>query len=66
MLMASGPVSPFVDARCRNVTRSISSASCSACADNRFRNDNCLVDGHPCLMAIKPSGVIDWLKYQLN
>ena len=51
--------------RCSNVTRSVSTASCSACADNRFRNDDCLVEGHPCMAAIQPSAVIDWLKVQL-
>ena len=45
--------------------RAVSSASCSACADNRF-NDACLVDGHPCMAAIQPSEVIEWLKLQLN
>ena len=50
--------------RCSNVTRSVSPASCSACADNRFRNDACLVDGHPCMAAIQPSEVIDWLNVQ--
>ena len=24
------------------------------CADNRFRNDACLVDGHPCMAEIQP------------
>ena len=52
--------------RCSNVTRSVSPVSCSACADNRFRNDDCLVDGHPCMAAIQPSEVIEWLKLQLN
>ena len=52
--------------RCNNVARAVSSASCSACADNRFRNDACLVDGHPCMAAIQPSEVIEWLKLQLN
>ena len=52
--------------RCSNVTRSISSASCASCADNRFRNDGCLVDGHPCMATIQPSVVIDWLKAQLS
>ena len=50
---------------CDNVTRSISPTSCAVCADNRFRNDGCLVDGHPCMAAIQPSVVIDWLKTQL-
>ena len=51
--------------RCSNVTRSISPTSCAACADNRFRNDDCLINGHPCMAAIKPSVVIDWLKVHL-
>ena len=52
--------------RCNNVTRSVSPVTCSACADNRFRNDPCLVDGHPCMTAIQPIEVIDWLKSHLN
>ena len=52
--------------RCSNVKRSISPASCSACADNRFSNDACLVAGHPCMEAIQPSEVIKWLKFQLD
>ena len=52
--------------RCGNVTRSVTPTSCSACSDNRFRNDGCLVEGHPCMSAIQPSEVIDWLKVQLN
>ena len=51
--------------RCSNVTRSISPVSCGACAENRFRNDGCLVDGHPCMVGIHPSEVIEWLKGQL-
>ena len=52
--------------RCGNVTHSVSAASCSACADNRFRNDACVVDGHPCMAAIQPPEVIEWLRLQLN
>ena len=52
--------------RCGNVTRSVSPVSCSACSDNRFRNDACLVDGHPCMAEIHPIEVIEWLKIQLN
>ena len=48
--------------RCSNVTRSISPESCSACADNRFRNDDCLVEGHPCMAEIQPLDVINWLE----
>ena len=52
--------------RCSNVTRSVSPVSCIACADNRFRNDGCLIEGHPCMAAIQPSAVIDWLMVQLG
>jgi ADP-heptose:LPS heptosyltransferase len=41
--------------------RTESSASCSACADNRYRNDGCLVEGHPCMAGVGPEQVIDWL-----
>ena len=50
--------------RCGNVTRSITSESCSICADNRFQNDDCLVEGHPCMEGIQPSEVIKWLDTQ--
>jgi ADP-heptose:LPS heptosyltransferase len=29
-----------------------SSESCSVCADGRFRNSDCLVDGHPCMAGV--------------
>ena len=41
--------------------RTISSASCSACVENRYRNDGCLVEGHPCMAGVEPEQVIDWL-----
>ena len=52
--------------RCANVSRTISEASCSACADNRFRNDECLVEGHPCMAGVAPEQVIDWLGLVMN
>jgi len=33
-----------------------------ACADNRFRNDACLVDGHPCMASVEPEQVMAWLE----
>jgi len=51
--------------RCANVGRTITPATCTACADGRFRNDACLVEGHPCMSAILPDQVIDWLEVQL-
>ena len=41
--------------------RTVSSASCSACAENRYRNDGCLLDGHPCMAAVEPDQVLTWL-----
>jgi len=52
--------------RCANVSRTISEASCSACADNRFRNDECLVEGHPCMNSVDPKQVIEWLGRVIN
>lgn len=52
--------------RCANVSRTISEASCSACADNRFRNDECLVEGHPCMNSVDPKQVIEWLGRVMN
>ena len=52
--------------RCANVSRTVSEASCSACADNRFRNDECLVEGHPCMAGVAPEQVIDWLGLVMN
>ncbi|MCP9775654.1 glycosyltransferase family 9 protein [Cyanobium sp. WAJ14-Wanaka] len=48
--------------RCENVSRTTAMASCSACSDNRFRNDDCLVDGHPCMASVGPEQVIGWLE----
>ena len=47
--------------RCSNLQRTASSFSCSACAENRFRNDACLVEGHPCMQQVAVQQVLDWL-----
>ena len=41
--------------------RTVSSSSCSACADNRYRNDACLVEGHLCMAGVEPEQVLSWL-----
>jgi ADP-heptose:LPS heptosyltransferase len=41
--------------------RTVSSSTCSACADNRYRNDACLVEGHPCMAGVEPEQVLSWL-----
>jgi len=52
--------------RARCVSRTASTASCTACADNRFRNDDCLVEGHPCMAGVASAEVIGWLEQTLN
>ena len=52
--------------RCDNFNRTMSSITCTECADNRFRNDNCLIDNHPCMNAVQPSDVVRWLVAQLS
>ena len=47
--------------RTSNLSRTVSPYSCDRCASNRFRNDGCLVEGHPCMRDIEPEQVIDWL-----
>jgi ADP-heptose:LPS heptosyltransferase len=48
--------------RCSNVSRTVAAETCQACADNRFRNDACLVEGHPCMASVHPEQVIQWLQ----
>ena len=47
--------------RAANVTRTVSDATCDQCTVHRFRNDDCLVEGHPCMAGVKPEQVIAWL-----
>ena len=47
--------------RVSNCSRTVSSQHCDKCAEERFRNDECLVHGHPCMSGIEPIQVIDWL-----
>jgi heptosyltransferase-3 len=48
--------------RCENVSRTVSNETCMVCAENRFRNDACLIDGHPCMSSVEPDQVISWLQ----
>lgn len=47
--------------RCSSVSRTVSTVSCSVCAENRFRNDACLLEGHPCMAGVAPEQAIQWL-----
>jgi len=35
--------------------------SCGKCEENRFRNADCLVPGHPCMVALAPESVLEAL-----
>ena len=48
--------------RVQNCSRSVSTFTCDRCSLERFRNDDCLVDGHPCMAGVHPSQVINWLR----
>ena len=47
--------------RSENCQRTISSHTCELCAHNRFSNNDCLVEGHPCMNGVNPQQVLDWL-----
>jgi len=47
--------------RGEHVSRTISPERCDRCSEERFRNDQCLVEGHPCMTGISAQQVIDWL-----
>jgi ADP-heptose:LPS heptosyltransferase len=47
--------------RVENVERTVSGERCTACLDNRFRNEGCLLDEHRCMMGVSPAAVIDRL-----
>jgi ADP-heptose:LPS heptosyltransferase len=43
-----------------------STYKCTLCADNRFKNERCLVDGHPCMQHLQPDAVIEALQELLH
>ncbi len=43
-----------------------STHKCTLCADNRFKNNSCLIDGHPCMRHLQPGAVIETLQDLLN
>ena len=48
--------------RVSSCSRSQSTYTCDRCSLERFRNDDCLVDGHPCMKGVEPEQIIAWLK----
>ena len=52
--------------RCENAERTMSSFSCSLCAEERFANDACLLADHPCMTGVDPYQVIAWIDRLVN
>ncbi len=52
--------------RCTNVSRTVSDANCDKCAANRYQNNDCLVDGQPCMAGVSAIQVIKWLDNTLE
>lgn len=48
--------------RMANVHRVPSAYKCRVCIDNRFKNDACLVDGHPCMVGLTADTVTEKLE----
>ena len=49
-----------------HVTRTVSSEQCSRCAEEHFRNDDCIVAGHPCMRGVAAEQVLEWLEPLLS
>ena len=41
-------------------------AKCTVCVENRFKNEACLVQGHPCMRELRPAQVIGALARALG
>ena len=48
--------------RAQTCVRSVSTYSCDRCSLEHFRNDDCLVDGHPCMEGVSPEQIVNWLQ----
>jgi ADP-heptose:LPS heptosyltransferase len=47
--------------RAQGCSRTVATASCGVCAEQRYRNDQCLVEGHPCMASVEVVQVTRWL-----
>lgn len=45
-----------------NVCLALSDFTCTVCQENRFQNQSCLVDEHPCMRDLSPQQVIELLQ----
>jgi len=48
------------------VAVTLSGETCTVCRDHQFRNDDCLVGGHPCMRGVSPESVIGALSTALG
>ncbi|NJK72564.1 MAG: glycosyltransferase family 9 protein, partial [Synechococcaceae cyanobacterium SM2_3_60] len=48
-----------------HVVTTTSPHRCSLCSENRFKNEACLLDDHPCMTALQPAQVINQLEQML-
>jgi ADP-heptose:LPS heptosyltransferase len=51
--------------RLPHVRVTASNYNCTVCAENRFKNDDCLVEGHPCMAFLSPRSAIAQLEQLL-
>ncbi len=52
--------------RAPQLERTVSSASCSGCAEARFHNDGCIAEHHHCMEGVEPQQVTSWLARNLS
>ena len=52
--------------RSSNVSRTFSKSTCDQCSVNRFKNDDCLIENHPCMYSVSPDQVIEWVSSVLD
>ena len=41
-------------------------AKCRVCVENRFKNEGCMVEGHPCMRELRPERVVAALEHALK
>lgn len=44
-----------------HVSRTISEHQCDRCDQENFQNDDCLLEGHPCMSGVSSQQVLNWL-----
>ena len=51
--------------RAPQLARTVSTARCSGCVAERFRNDGCVAERHHCMEGVDPAQVIHWLEQEV-